>query len=208
METSLKHFSSRLKYSSQFAWLNLPWEQVWKTLTATSDIQKFSFANSASIQLFQCNNFKRIVHFHRWYIYEKIIFFSEIIRKRMILIYRWFMLFFLNLEFTRKAVTSMTSPLVRRSAYKQQEVLMIIKDDKSEFISPKVFCVTLHVLHSSGWVDPLLNQTILSRSSTHRHDHHPNEAPSGLLWVRGRQTEEKLGLRWGRMLEFSLAGKT
>merc|ERR1712088_1142539 len=34
----------------------------------------------------------------------------------------------------RKAVTSMTSPLVRRSAYKQQEV----------------FCVTLHVLHSSG----------------------------------------------------------
>ena len=39
------------------------------------------------------------------------------------------MLFFLNLEFTRKAVTSMTSPLVRRSAYKQQEVLMIIKDD-------------------------------------------------------------------------------
>ena len=70
--------------------------------------------------------------------------------------------FFLNLEFTRKAVTSMTSPLVRRSAYKQQEVLMIIKDDKSEFISPKVFCVTLHVLHSSGWVDPLLSQTILS----------------------------------------------
>ena len=39
------------------------------------------------------------------------------------------MIFFLNLEFTRKAVTSMTSPLVRRSAYKQQEVLMIIKDD-------------------------------------------------------------------------------
>jgi len=34
----------------------------------------------------------------------------------------------------RKAVTSMTSPLVRRSSYKQQEV----------------FCVTLHVLHSSG----------------------------------------------------------
>ena len=51
----------------------------------------------------------------------------------------------------------MTSPLVRRSAYKQQEVLMIIKDDKSEFISPKVFCVTLHVLHSSGWVDILFS---------------------------------------------------
>jgi len=34
----------------------------------------------------------------------------------------------------RKAVTSMTSPLVRRSDYKQQEV----------------FCVTLQVLHSSG----------------------------------------------------------
>ena len=86
--------------------------------------------------------------------------------------------FFLNLEFTRKAVTSMTSPLVRRSAYKQQEVLMIIKDDKSEFISPKVFCVTLHVLHSSGWVDILFS---IKQFSTHRQDHHSNEAPSGLL---------------------------
>ena len=44
------------------------------------------------------------------------------------------MIFFLNLEFTRKAVTSMTSPLVRRSAYKQQEVLMIIKDDTTLMI--------------------------------------------------------------------------
>ena len=78
--------------------------------------------------------------------------------------------FFLNLEFTRKAVTSMTSPLVRRSAYKQQEVLMIIKDDTTlVIILTKVNLFPKGVLRHFTrsplqWVGryPLLNQTILS----------------------------------------------
>ena len=206
METSLKHFSSRLKYSSQFAWLNLPWEQVWKTLTATSDIQKFSFANSASIQLFQCNNFKRIVHFHRWYIW-KIIFFSQIIRKRMILIYRWFLLFFWILNSPEKLWHQWPPLSWEDLLTNNKRFWWLSKMTKVNLFLQRCFA-SLYTFSTPVGGSILFSIKQFCQSSTHRQDHHSNEAPSGLLWVRGRQTEEKLGLRWGRMLEFSPAGKT
>ena len=98
------------------------------------------------------------------------------------------MIFFLNLEFTRKAVTSMTSPLVRRSAYKQQEVLMIIKDDTTLMIIltkvnlfPQRCFASLYTFSTPVGGSILFSIKQFCQSSTHRQDHHSNEAPSGLL---------------------------